>query len=34
MHALKRDLADSVLAGTDTASKLKADNLLRLIGER
>ncbi len=33
MHARKRDLADSVLEGTDMAGKLKADDLLRLIAE-
>ena len=33
MHRQKRDLADSVLEGSEMAAKLRADDLLRLIAE-
>jgi SNF2 family DNA or RNA helicase len=31
LHAMKRDLADSLLEGTDSSSKMSADELLNLI---
>ncbi len=33
LHATKRNLADSLLEGTDTASKMTADELMKLIQE-
>ena len=33
LHETKRDLADSLLDGTDTSGKLSADDLLALISE-
>ena len=33
LHETKRDLADSLLDGTDSSSKLSADDLLALISE-
>ena len=33
LHRYKRDLADEILAGTETASKISAEELLRLIQE-
>jgi SNF2 family DNA or RNA helicase len=33
LHSTKRDLADSLLAGTDSSGKLSADDLLALISE-
>ncbi|MFV0387266.1 MAG: DEAD/DEAH box helicase [Pyrinomonadaceae bacterium] len=33
MHETKRDLADSLLEGTDTSGKISADELLKLISE-
>jgi SNF2 family DNA or RNA helicase len=33
LHRTKRDLADSLLEGTDTSGRLSADELLQLIRE-
>ncbi|MFG0266656.1 MAG: hypothetical protein ACF8AM_16140 [Rhodopirellula sp. JB055] len=33
LHATKRDLADSLLEGTDRSGKMSTDELLRLIKE-
>ncbi len=33
LHAEKRDLADSLLEGTDASGRISADDLLRLIRE-
>ena len=33
LHRTKRDLADSLLEGTDTSAKLSAEQLLKLIRE-
>ena len=33
LHRTKRDLADSLIDGTDTSGKLSADELLKLIRE-
>ena len=33
LHASKRDLADSLLRGTDLSGKMSADELLKLIRE-
>ena len=34
LHEHKRDLADSLLEGTDSSGKLSAEELLQLIQER
>ena len=33
LHSTKRDLADSLLEGTDMSGKLSADQLLKLLSE-